>query len=353
MKYSMDSRNRFFEFFNPKSGLYVRSGVLDKDGKDTGVDPFMRSFPALLDIGIMNRCVCAQQCKVDCYQKAIERTGDNMSVDDYLSIMQQCEGKVFQVALGGAGDPDTHEHFEDIMRFTRGYGIVPNFTTSGIAFTERKAAICKEYAGAVAVSEHLSDYTMKALNLLRDYGVKTNVHYVLSNQSIDTAIQRLKDNYYGDLNAVVFLLYKPIGLGRMEKVLTPDDPRLKEFFEIIDTQPFTHKVGFDSCTAPAILNLTRKVDRNSIDYCEAGRFSAYIDARMNMMPCSFGNQNPAYFVSLREHTIEEAWNSPIFQEFRAHLSGSCQSCKDRQSCGGGCPISRQIVLCERPEKDLR
>lgn len=99
----IDKKNRFVELFNPDTGFYVRSGVIDAEGKDTGIDPFMRCFPSLIDIGIMERCVCAHKCNVDCYQKAIDRTGSNMSLENYLSIMEQCKGKVLQVALGGAG----------------------------------------------------------------------------------------------------------------------------------------------------------------------------------------------------------------------------------------------------------
>ena len=348
----VDRVNRFFESFNPNTGMYFRSGVINEAGKDTGVDPFMRCFPSLIDIGIMNRCVCAERCRVDCYQKAIARTGSNMSVDDYMSIMRQCKGKVFQVALGGAGDPDTHESFETIMKITRDHGIVPNFTTSGIAFNKRKADICAEYAGAVAVSEHDADYTQKAIDLLHDAGVKVNVHYVLSNESIDVAITRLKGNYYSGINAVVFLLYKPIGLGTMDKVLKPNDPRLVEFFKVVEDHHFAHKVGFDSCTASAIVNYCNKIDMNSLDYCEGARMSCYIDADMNMMPCSFGNQDSKWFVSLRNCTIEEAWNSVVFNQFRRSLKESCPDCDKRLFCGGGCPICRDVVLCNRMEKKL-
>ena len=55
------------------------------------------------------------------------------------------------------------ENFEEIVKLCREYSIVPNFTTSGILMTKEKAEICKKYCGAVAVSEHFSDYTDKAL----------------------------------------------------------------------------------------------------------------------------------------------------------------------------------------------
>ena len=349
----IDKKNRFTEVFDPKTGFYVRSGVIDENGKDTCVDPFMRCFPALIDVGIMERCVCSHKCKVDCYQKAISRTGENMRLDDYRSILEQCKGKTFQFALGGAGDPDTHEHFQEILELSHKYGVVPNFTTSGIAFTKEKAKLCKKYCGAVAVSEHFTDYTRAAIRMLLDANVKTNIHYVLSAKTIDTAIDRLKNGGFDDgINAVVFLLYKPIGLGKIENILTVDNPKVKEFFEIIDTGNFKHKIGFDSCSCAGIVNFTHAINMDSIDFCEGGRYSMYIDANMNAMPCSFGNQNPSYFVSLRNHTIQEAWDSDLFNRFRSSLHNSCTNCNDRAACAGGCPICRDIVLCNRKEKKL-
>lgn len=349
----VDKQNRFVEMFDPTTGFYARSGVIDNEGKDTGVDPFMRSFPSLIDVGVMERCVCSNLCNVDCYQKAGYRTGANMSITDFKSIVDQCKGKVFQFALGGAGDVDTHDEFEELLKICQEAMIIPNFTTSGIAINAEKAAICKEYCGAIAVSEHHADYTDKALRTLIAAGVKTNIHYVLDNQSIDDAIEKLeKDSFPSGINAVVFLLYKPIGLGKMAKVLRVDDPRLQKFFELVDKGKFHHKIGFDSCTCPGIVNFSKNINMTSIDFCEGGRHSMYIDAQMNAMPCSFGNQNPKWFVNLKEHTIEEAWNSDVFEGFRNSLRNSCARCKDRIICAGGCPICRDIVLCNRGERNL-
>ncbi|MGN0483882.1 MAG: SPASM domain-containing protein [Lachnospiraceae bacterium] len=345
-----DKKNKFVSVFHPDTGFYLRSGILE-NGKDTGIDPFMASFPELLDIGIMQTCVCSHKCNVDCYQRAIDRTGNNMSVEDFESILKQGKGKLFQVALGGAGDVDTHENFEEIVKLCREYDIVPNFTTSGILLTKEKAEICKKYCGAVAVSEHFADYTNRALDLLMKAGVKTNIHYVLSNKSIDTAIDRLKNNSFKrGINAVVFLLYKPVGLGVEENMLKADDPRVKEFFELIDKGTYHHKIGFDSCSCSGIVNFSDNINPDSLDYCEGARFSAYIDADGNMMPCSFANQNSDWFVSLREHTIQEAWDSEIFEKFRYSLRNSCGGCKNRANCAGGCPLVNQITLCNRKER---
>lgn len=348
----IDTKNKFISVFDPNTGAYARSGVIE-NGKDTGKDPFMTSFPELLDIGIMQTCVCSHKCNVDCYQKAIERTGNNMSLTDFESILKQGKGKLFQVACGGAGDVDTHENFEEMMKMCRDYNVVPNFTTSGILMTKEKANICKKYCGAVAVSEHFADYTDKALNLLLEAGVKTNIHYVLSNKTIDTAIDRLKNNSFKKgINAVIFLLYKPVGLGIAENVLKVDDKRVKEFFHIIDTCQFDFKIGFDSCTVPALINMTSNINEDSFDTCEGGRWSAYITSDMKMLPCSFDNQDMRWAVDLKTHTIQEAWYSKQFEDFRNYFRNSCNGCSRKCECRGGCPIRRQIVLCDRKEKNL-
>lgn len=349
-----DTENKFMAYFDTETGHYARTGIIDDNGKDTGVDPFMTNFPELIDVGIMQTCVCAALCNVDCYQKAISRTGENMSVENFKRIVNECKGRTFQFALGGAGDVDTHEHFEEILSICRENYIVPNFTTSGIAMTKEKAEICKKYCGAVAVSEHFAPYTDRAIDLLLDAGVKTNIHYVLSNKSIDVAIDRLRNNSFKEgINAVVFLLYKPVGLGTKANVLRYDDERLKVFFDLVDNMKHPFKIGFDSCTIPAIHNFTRSIDERSIDTCEGGRWSMYITSDMKALPCSFDNQEMRWSYDISNDTIQNAWNSEQFEDFRNHFRTSCSSCKDRRNCMGGCPIRREIVLCARPEKDLR
>ena len=343
-----DKKNRYISMFNPDTGFYMRSGVLDEHGKDTGVDPFMSSFPELIDVGIMQTCVCAKQCNVDCYQKAIDRTGENMSVENFKRILEECKGKCFQFALGGAGDVDTHENFEEILSLCREYDIVPNFTTSGIAMTKEKAEICKEYCGAVAVSEHFAPYTDRAIDMLLEAGVKTNIHYVLSSRTIQDATAKLMlDGFKDGINAVVFLLYKPVGLGRIENVINVNDPRVIDFFRAVDNFNGKHKIGFDSCTVPALINFTEKINPDSFDTCEGGRWSMYITSDMKALPCSFDNQDMKWAYDISNDTIQHAWDSEVFEDFRNHFRNSCPNCERRRECMGGCPIRNEIVLCNR------
>ena len=76
-----DKENRFAEIFNPENGFYLRTGILDEHKIDTGIDPFMRNYPSLLDIGIMGHCKNAKECTIGCYQGKLSKPNMSLDVD--------------------------------------------------------------------------------------------------------------------------------------------------------------------------------------------------------------------------------------------------------------------------------
>jgi len=340
----------FISFFNETTGHYVRSGII-KNGVESAEDPFMASFPELLDVGIMGHCRHGQsglclQAGVECYQDGLHANAPNMALEDFEEIVRQCRGKTYQIALGGCGDPDQHEHFADILETCHQAGIVPNFTTSGLGLNSELAQLCKKYCGAVAVSWYRSTYTLRAIDLLFQADVKTNIHYVVSNSTIEEAVTRLKERSFPvGVNAIVFLLHKPVGLGSQAQVLKCDDLRVKEFLELACGGNHGYKIGFDSCSIPGLISQSIDVNQDSVDTCEGARWSAYITSDILMLPCSFDNQSKRWAVDLRSHTIQEAWDSSVFEDFRRYFRQSCPDCEHRSACMGGCPICREVVLC--------
>lgn len=354
--FKSDLHNKYTIHFDTKDGFYIRSDILNQSGNPTGEDPFMASYPELLDVGIMNFCIHGKNglCKkagIQCYQNGSNRVGPNMSLENYKSIVDQSKDRVLQIALGGAGDPNKHENFKDILEYTRDNNIIPNYTTSGFNLTVEEVATTKEFCGAGAISWYRSEYTTKAIQMFLNAGVTTNIHYVLSNTTIDEAIKLIEnDGFPKGINAVIFLLHKPIGQGLLCNVLKCGNPKIEKFFAAIENNKLSCDIGFDSCTIPGILNYTKSINHVSIDTCEAARYSAYISADMKMVPCSFDQENQ-WAVDLHENTILDAWNSQIFKNFRLHFENSCLKCKDRKLCMGGCPIKNEIVLCSRREKN--
>lgn len=365
MRYIIEDKKQHFKYgFDTETGAYIRTGILDENGKDTGVDPFMGSFPHLIDVGVMGHCIHGKtglcvKAGIGCYQSGLLVEEPNMSLENFRWICEQCEKKCNQLALGGRGDPDQHEQFEELLKISREHNLVPNFTTSGYGMTPKLAAICKQYCGAVAVSWYRSEYTLRAIQMLLDAGVKTNIHYVLGKNSIDEAIERLKNNDFPPgINAVIFLLHKPAGQGTKENVLDFSDPRVAAFFAQVDERhPF--KVGMDSCNVPGAIQFCRYVLPESLDTCEGGRYSCYIGADMVMVPCSFDQQR-RYQVVLKENggngavinTIQQAWDSEIFDAFRNRMHGACPNCEKRDYCLGGCPLMPEIVFCGSDKRKI-
>ena len=182
-----------------------------------------------------------------------------------------------------------------------------------------------------------------------DWPSNKNSNSEVQKQEMILLLDSLRNN---GINAVIFLLHKPVGLGQESNVLDINDERVKKFFNIIDTQQFDFKIGFDSCTVPALINMTSNINEDSFDTCEGGRWSAYITSDMKMLPCSFDNQDMRWAYDISNDTVQNAWDSRQFEDFRDHFRHSCKGCSRQCECRGGCPIRRQIVLCNREEKDL-
>jgi len=308
--------------FDQSTGEEIMSGI---NGHE---DPFSLRYPSLMDIGIMGHC---QNDCYFCYQG--EEQEPNMKLDDFKKIIDQ-SGEVNQIALGGRGDPNKHENFEEIIDYAVVNGIIPNYTTSGIDLTDTEVEVSK-MCGAVAVSDYGRDFTYDALNKFIDAGIKTNIHQVLSKYTFEKSSKILLnvDVWEGKfdrnkLNAIIFLLFKPQGRGKNLNDHVLDKQQIKDFRYLTKTAtdlPF--KIGMDSC----MVNMIKQVDSLSseeriyMDTCEGARMSTYISPNMLLMPCSFGCRDD-WGVDINETPIREAWNSELFELFRSKLSQKDDVC---------------------------
>ena len=342
--------------YHPETGVYVRTAVLDANQQQTAQEAFRGSYPHLLDIGVMGYCrhglsgKCAQS-GVECYQSGNRKQEPHMSLADFRRIIDESRGRTFQVALGGRGDPDQHPDFLAMIRYAREHDVTPNFTTSGYGLDFALLPEVKQYCGAVAVSHYRSAYTSRAIQALLAHGIKTNIHFVLSNASIDEAIDWIAGKKVPrGINRVIFLLHKPAGNGSAGNVLSAADPRVRRFYELFNDEANCAIAGFDTCTAPALIHFAPRILKETYDTCEGGRFSAYVTPDMQLLPCSFDTAR-RYAVDLRRHSIAEAFNSAAFDRFRQIFQaapagkGACVGCPDQPLCMGGCPLMSNIVLC--------
>lgn len=328
-----DKKYNFIEIFNPINGAFLRSNCLDEKGFETKIEPNKRSYPELIDIGIMGHCQNRLTCKnsgIHCYQGYEEEK--NMLFDDFKSIIDQSKGKTFQVALGGRGDPNKHECFEKMLKYCRINGIVPNITTSGFNITDFEKKAIVKYCGAVAISlysriEDNEETNPECIQLIDFFNknIITNVHYVISKGTIDDAIYRLEKDLFPKCNGVIFLLYKSVGNGKSENVISFDS-KLIHFFDLVFKKSYPFRIGFDSCFTFLLNKYSSDLlEKRSIQKCESGKFSCYISSDFKLYPCSFC-QLDAFCVNLRTTSIECGWNSEQFKHF------TLLNCNDDSIC---------------------
>lgn len=278
----------------------------------------------------------------------------NNIYENFMEIVKQAAGKTFQIALGGAGDPNKHPQIEDILKSCRAYRIIPNMTTSGFLITDNEVGLIKQYCGAVAVSwysrfmdgKESNQETIDAVERLVKSGCTTNIHYVVSKDTINEAITRLEmDSFPKGVNAVIFILYKPVGNGIIEKVLKNTDSRIERFISLATKVKHPYRVGFDTCFTPALLRWGDTVPAVSIDACEAATFSMYIDSQMNCYPCSFGIWDKSISESMNSKALREIWQGDKFVAFREQRKEKCSSCRQTELCRGGCRLGIDIDMC--------
>jgi radical SAM protein with 4Fe4S-binding SPASM domain len=70
----------------------------------------------------------------------------------------------------------------------------------------------------------------------------------------------------------------------------------------------------------------------------------YVTSDMKALPCSF-DQQYRWAYDIKNDTIQNAWDSQQFEDFRNHFKTACPECSKKESCMGGCPIVPSIVLC--------
>ena len=333
--------DRYTAVFSPNSGFFARV-------EDAGSsEPFWATHgPELLDVAITNWC--DKGCSF-CYRKSDE-SGMHMPVADYAEVMRQAQAMhVFQVALGG-GNPNQHPDFVEILRLTREqYGIVPNYTTNGRGLTPEVLAATQKYCGAVAVSAYAPFLeTTEAVEKLRRVGVSTNLHFILTSKSVETAIEWLQQPppFLRAANAIVFLNYKPVGRYADPRLLLNKSPRIAEFFRLATRGGWPFRIGFDTCTITGLARFGSAPDI-SLEGCDAGRFSLFVSEKMEVYPCSFMVEAGYRGIPLKGTSLLEIWNDhPSFRGIRTkHASGGCANCKTRQHCLSGCPLFPEMNLC--------
>ena len=322
--------------FNQNTGTFIRFSK-------NGIEPFWNKLgPELLDISITN--FCTNGCRF-CYRGSNE-SGIHMSLEEYIRIIREAsQCGVLQVALGG-GNPNQHPQFIDILRITREEGIIPSYTTNGEGMTDLILEATKKYCGSFAISWYYPyEKVLQIISKANTYDIPVNIHYVLSMETLDSAIELLnRRDILEKVNSIIFLCYKPVVNGGMHVI--QDDEKLDVFLSYV-VNNVSCKIGFDSCMISYLAKIKDMLMEETVDFCESSRFSAFIREDSVLFPCSFMSEK-FEGIDLRKISLHDAWcKSKQFIYMREVLKNKsaqkysvelCLTCEMYDFCHGGCPV---------------
>lgn len=293
-----DREHGYWSIFNKHTGAKVRFSFPKNALLDPNMKPEKAYAPELVDIKITDMCPHVNApCYQFCYQ-ASNPAGQHAPYGKLESLMRAlAELGVFEVAIGG-GEPTFHPQFAAILRLTRRYGIVPNFTTRSFHWLENDSlrATILPHLGAFAFSVSSAKDVRKLGTLCEVHGInnrgkhKVSIQVVMGTISDHDLKELLKEARHWNFYATL-LGFKQTGRGGEYKIPTYIAQSKNWPKQLLELRDKAECPSLCVDTAFVTQYESQIKEAGIPDYLfhkEEGKFSAYVDAvAMKMGPSSF------------------------------------------------------------------
>lgn len=314
--------------FNLSTGYFLRWGKTEAD------DPELAPGPEILDIEITT--ICANGCPF-CY-KGNTGTGSNMSFETFKTILDKFPPTLTQLAFGADANATSNPDLWKMADYARSKFVIPNITVANIS--DDTADRLVKVMGAVAVSRYANkNPCYDSIKKLTDRGMKqVNIHNMICEETFDQTMETIHDMKtdprLAKMNALVMLSLKRKGRG--EYGFTP---LAQNRFNLLVQSAVDAGInyGFDSCGSSKFINyletenpIHRKQLEMSVEPCESGLFSTYINVDGVYAPCSFCEGVEGWEQGIDMKTVEnfskDVWFSPRLAEWRKRLLDNKRGC---------------------------
>ena len=339
-KMTMNESHTYHCFFSKLDGFNLRFGkTIDDDPEYCGLGP------EIADIELVTgSCpkVNSENCRW-CYKNNTSAPGKVMTLEDFQEVISRFPINLTQVALGITG-VKSNPYLKDILIYLRKLGIIGNLTLTGADLDDEMADVLCEYCGACAVScydkaKELCYSTIKRLHdnakekFNRD--MHLNMHIVIADFSMDHIMDVLNDIKNGKvpgLKSVVMLHAKPVGRAKNLDCSLSKENLTKVIKFCLDNNI---SFGFDSCNGHNVQDILMEIGKpelcSSIEPCESGRMSIYVNVEGKITPCSFVEhvyENSAIDLLNSNAMVKDVWmTDKMLNAFR-----NCTKCSK------SCPI---------------
>lgn len=173
-------------------------------------------YPEFYDVSLGNKCVTGKcpWCYAKGNPKGVHYSNVVRKIKDYFGGMTANQ-RPYQVAIGGQQEPLEHPEIKEVLATFCELGIVPNFTTNGVLFDEISVELVKKYCGGIAITmhPHLEQYWRRAIDLATNHKLKTNIHFIVSDQESVNKLIGLYEEYKDKIDYFVLLPHMNVGFA--------------------------------------------------------------------------------------------------------------------------------------------
>lgn len=327
-------------FFNKITGYNIRFGkTVDEDPK------YCRLGPEIADIEIVTgSCpkVSSENCRW-CYKNNTSAAGKVMTLEQFKTIVSKFPVNLSQIALGITG-VKSNPYLKDMLAWLKEQGIIGNLTLTGADLDDEMADVLCEYCGACAVScyDKAKDLCYNTIKKLHDNAkdkfdkdFHCNMHIVIADFSMNhvmDVLNDIKDGKVPGLKSIVMLHAKPVGRAKNLDCSLSKDNLAKVIKFCLDNDI---SFGFDSCNGHNVQDILVEMGKpglcSSVEPCESGLFSIYVNVEGKLTPCSFVEhvyEDSAIDLLDSSNEVKDFWMSnKMLNDFR-----NCTK------CSRSCPI---------------
>jgi len=171
-------------------------------------------YPEFLDLSFGNKCETGK-CSF-CYAKGNPKgkhyPGIVKKINKYFGNMTDNQ-RPFQVAIGGQQESLEHPEFWSACEALKNLNIVPNYTTNGVLVDDSACELTNKHCGGLAITchPHLESHWRRAIDLTIKHKIKTNIHFIVSDESSINTLSKLYDEYKGKIDYFVLLPHMNVG----------------------------------------------------------------------------------------------------------------------------------------------
>jgi PqqA peptide cyclase len=310
---------------------------------------------------------CPLHCVYCSNPVEMERTGTELSTDDWLRVLREARALgAVQLGLSG-GEPLAREDLEPIVAEAHALGFYSNLITSGVGLTESRIRALK--AGGL---DHIQLSFQDSTRELNDFLSSTRTF------DLKAKVAALIKRY--DYPMVLNVVLHRHNIDHVQQILEMAEQIGAEYVELANTQYYgwawlNREQLLPSHEQVRRAEATTQRFRDSVsermkiyfvvpDYferrpkpCMAGLGSVFLNVAPDgiALPCHSARMLPGLeFPSVRDAGIEWIWyDSPAFNHFRGEdwMKEPCRSCPERGKDFGGCRCQAYLLTGDAANAD--